>query len=392
VPPTPILFCSHVTELGGAEHVLLDLLGELDRDDVEPHLACPDDGPLAQRARALAVPVHHVPIGGRSPWAKALSLPVAAHALRKTARALNCRTLVANSMIAGYAAVIAQHHELRAVWHLHIVTRSRVLRWACRRAAVLITPSRAGAEVVARDRLGTPRVEVVPNGVPKRFFGGPAADLRHRLSVPDQAPLLGIIGRLDPHKGHRVLLDALALLGTGAAAPHLVIVGGEAFAGGLRRIAGEAERLRTQAAALGLTGRVHWLGELADTAPIYRGVDAVIVPSVSAESAPRTITEAQAAGTAVVASRIGGTPELIEHARTGLLVRPGDATDLAAAIGSLQQPDLRQRLAEAARAMASRDYAMRAFAIRCTRAILAAWPAACDRTARRPGERELRGF
>lgn len=378
---TPILFCSHVTELGGAEHVLLDLFGELDRTEIQPHLACPDDGPLAQRARALEVPVHEMPIGGRSPWAKTLSLPAAAYALRRVARNLDCRTLVANSMIAGYASVLAQHRQLRAVWHLHIVTRSRLARWACRRAAVLITPSRAGAETVAQDRLGTARVQVVPNGVPARFFRGAAADLRQRLGVPGEALLLGIVGRLDPHKGHGVLLDALARLDTGAAAPHLVIVGGEAFAGGMRRIAGEAERLRSQAAKLRLTARIHWLGEVTDTAPIYRAVDAVVVPSIAAESAPRAITEAQAAGIAVVASRIGGTPELIDHGRTGLLVRAGDAAELAAAIHQLENKEQRRRLAEAGCAVAGRSYSLAAFAAGCTRAIHAAWATSCDRAA-----------
>lgn len=382
--PTPILFCSHVTELGGAEQVLLDLFGALDRSDLSPHLACPDDGPLAAKARSLGVPVHRSPMGGRSPWRKALSLPRAALALRRLAAELGCRTLVANSMIAGYAAVLAQHRALRAVWHVHVVTNSPFARWASRRAAVCITPSAAGAAALAGGDVGR-IVPVVPNGVPARFFAGPGADLRQRFAIPADAPLFAIVGRLDPHKGHAVLLEALARFGASASAPHLAIAGGEAFAAGLRRVAGEGERLRARVEALGLAARVHWLGEVADTAPIHRAVDVVVVPSTAQESAPRAIAEAQAAGTAVVASAIGGTTEMIADERTGLLVPPGDAAALATTLRRIAEDrPLRLRLAAAGRQHALEQYSLPTFAARCSRAIHAAWPIAANHAALPP--------
>jgi len=384
VPPTPILFCSHVTELGGAEQVLLDLFGTLDRGELMPHLACPDDGPLAAKARALGVPVHRLPIGGRSPWRKVLSLPRAAFALRRLAAGLGCRTLVANSMIAGYAAVMAQHRALRAVWHVHVVTNSPFARWASRRAAVRITPSAAGAAALTQGATGHD-VRVVPNGVPARFFDGPSAELRQRFAIPAAAPLFGIVGRLDPHKGHGVLLEALARFGACASAPHLAIAGSEAFASGLRRVAGEGERLRARVEALGLAARVHWLGEVADTAPIHRAVDVVVVPSTANESAPRAIAEAQAAGTAVVASAIGGTAEMIADGHTGLLVPPGDAAALAATLRRITEDrQLRRRLAQAGKQHALDEYSLPTFAARCARAIHEAWPTAAGDAALQP--------
>lgn len=361
MPATPILFVSHVVETGGAEHVLLDLASALDRDRFAPHVALPGPGPLADAARALAVPVHTVPIGGRSPWRKAASLPGAAQALRQLAAQLGCPVVVATSMIAGYAGVLAQRRGLACVWHLHVVTRSRIARSALARAAAVIAPSRAALAAVGAQERGT----WIPNGVADRFFAAAGAGLRARLALPPGTPLLGIVGRIDPHKGHGVLLAALADW-RGLPAPHLAVAGGELFAESQRRIGGYGAELRRQVAALGLEPRVHWLGPLADTAPLLADLDLLVVPSTAPESAPRTIAEAQAAGCPVVASAIGGVPELVDDGRTGVLVPPGDAARLRAAVAQLVgDADRRGRLATQARQHAEAEYRLATFARRC---------------------------
>ncbi|HEX5053390.1 MAG TPA: glycosyltransferase family 4 protein [Planctomycetota bacterium] len=368
----PILFCSHVVEWGGAETVLADLLGALDRSRFAPHLACPGPGPLPARAEQLGVPVHAVPMGGRSPWRKACSVPRAARRLRALARQLDCHLLVANTMIAGYAAVLAQTDTLRCLWHLHIVTHSRLARFALRRATAVVAPSAAGATAVDARLATSRRLRVIPNGVAQRFFEAAGTGLRSELGLPDGTPLLGIVGRLDPHKGHEVLLRAFASLDS-KPAPHLVVVGGEAFADSQARVGGYAARLQRHAAEAGLASRTHLLGHADDPAPILSQLDVVVVPSVTLESAPRSICEAQAAGRAVVASAIGGIPELVTHGETGLLTPPGDAAALAAALARLlADPAERQRLGAQARAHATADYGMPVFARRFGAACLAA--------------------
>ncbi|HEB54122.1 MAG TPA: glycosyltransferase family 1 protein [bacterium] len=358
----PIVFCSHVVELGGAENVLLDLLGALDRDRFAPHLVVPHHGPLATRAEGLGVGVHDVPIGGRSPLRKALSTLRARRALRALADHLGAELLVANSMIAGYACVHARRRDLAAVWHLHVVVRAAVARAALRRATAVIAPS-----AIALRAAGVGTGEVVPNGVPDRFFRATAGDLRRELDVPATTPLVGIVGRLDPHKGHTVLVEALAGL-DGADAPHLVVAGGELFTGSQNRIAGFAAELRARVAARGLSDRVHWLGELADTAPLLAALDVLAVPSTSPESAPRTIAEAQAAGCPVVASDTGGVRELLGEGASGVLVPPGDVTALQAGLMRvLTDPDEKDRLVAAARRRAQEHYRLEQFARRCER-------------------------
>lgn len=374
--PRPLLFCSHVVEWGGAERVLADLLSALDRSRFAPHLACPSDGPLPARARELDVPLHTIPIGGSSPLQKAWSVPGAARAIRSLARRVGAPLVVATSMIAGYAAVLAQHRDLRCLWHLHVVPRSRLARAALRRAAIVVTPSHAGAAAVDPALATSSRLVVVPNGLPERFFAAPGTDLRTRLGVGAATPLAGIVGRIDPDKGHAVLLRALATLRVDGPAPHLVIAGGEAFAASRRGVRGLTAELEATAAELGLATRTHFLGHLDDVAPLLGQLDVVVVPSTALESAPRSIAEAQAAGRAVVASAIGGIPEMIEHGVTGLLVPPNDVEALRLALLSVLQDAVRRtRLGAAARTHALATFALAAFARRfegaCERAIAA---------------------
>ncbi|MBL8724378.1 MAG: glycosyltransferase family 4 protein [Planctomycetes bacterium] len=358
--PAPVLFCSHVAEWGGAEAVLIDLLGELDRSRFAPHLAGPSTGPLPDRARALGVPVHDWPFGA-SRLAKWLAIPKATRRLRQLAGQVGARVLYANSAIAGYAAVRAQGPSLPCLWHLHLVAEAWLLRRGVARAAGLVAPARAcltrlPAAVQAR-------AHVVPNGVPERCFRATGSGLRGELGMrtdPGAELLVGILGRLDPQKGHEVLLRALATL---RAPWRLVVVGGEAFAAGMPRVRGYAEQLRRLAAELGIDGRVSLLGHRTDVPELMAQLDVVVVPSVGTEAAPRAIAEAQAAGRAVVASRIGGVPELIAHGSTGWLVEPNQPAALATALQQLaEQPEQRQRLGAAARAFAERHYRMAAFA------------------------------
>jgi glycosyltransferase involved in cell wall biosynthesis len=358
--PAPVLFCSHVAEWGGAEAVLVDLLGALDRSRFAPHLACPNAGPLPDRARALGVPVHDWPFG-RSRLAKWLAIPGAARRLQQLASQLGARVLYANSAIAGYAAVRAQRPGLPCLWHLHLVAEAWLLRRGVARAEALVAPARA-----CLARLPTAvqaRASVVPNGVPERCFQATGSGLRAELggrTDPGAELLVGMLGRLDPQKGHEVLLRALAQV---RAPWRLVVVGGEAFAAGMPRVRGYAEHLRRLAAELGIGARVHLLGHRTDVPELLAQLDVVVVPSVGSEAAPRAIAEAQAAGRAVVASRVGGVPELIAHGSTGWLVEPAQPAALATVLQQLAaQPEQRLQMGAAARVFAERHYRMAAFA------------------------------
>jgi len=131
------------------------------------------------------------------------------------------------------------------------------------------------------------------------------------------------VGRLSPEKGHLVLLDALARLRDRQVDVRCTIVGGGPLFDDV------VARMR----ALRLAERVELTGPLPPerVAARYAGCDVVVLPSFS-EGVPVVLMEAMAGGRAVVATRVGGVAELIEHGKTGLLVAPGDPEELAAAI------------------------------------------------------------
>jgi glycosyltransferase involved in cell wall biosynthesis len=201
-------------------------------------------------------------------------------------------------------------------------------------AATVIATSEWTASWLA-GAYGLGRVRVAIPGVDPASLAPPQEDGSRLLCV----------GAVSRHKGHDVLCDALRRV---AARPWRCTC-----AGSLDREPDLAARLARQAAT-GLPGRIRWTGPLdgGDLAAVYHDSDLLVLPS-RAETYGMVITEALARGLPVIASNVGGTPEALGAAsggdRPGLLVSPGDAAALAAALGSwLTDARLRARLRRAA--------------------------------------------
>jgi glycosyltransferase involved in cell wall biosynthesis len=198
-----------------------------------------------------------------------------------------------------------------------------------------VAVSRDIATRLAED-FGWPRqkIEVIYNAADlSRFPRQPVAAAN--APIAGRAPVIFTGARLDPQKGHRVLLEALAAL------PGVVLA-----------LAGEGpERatLEARAVSLGIQDRVRFLGFRDDVPELLSACDVVALPSLY-EGSSLSVLEAMAAERAIVSSDIAGTNELIEHGRSGLLVASGDATALAAALRRLLADDrLRASLGRCAR-------------------------------------------
>ncbi len=173
--------------------------------------------------------------------------------------------------------------------------------------------------------LGSGRYSVIPNGIPVKAFSGSAGarlSWRQQHGFRSDDFLFACVARLMPEKNHDVLLRAFA---NGAAAhSQLLLVG----PGKLRP---ELEHLAEE---LNLSGRVHFLGLQDDIPPILSSADAFVLTSTR-EGNPLAVMEAMAAGLPVVATSVGGVPELVEDGRQGFLVRSGDRNGLAHAMTRL---------------------------------------------------------
>ena len=195
------------------------------------------------------------------------------------------------------------------------------------------------------------RMRVIPNGVNTDTFrpGPPTGALRERLRIASDRLVVGIVARLDPVKNHALLLDAFARVRALVPETALVIVGD----GPLR------SSLESRARSLGIDRDVHFVGVSTDVATLYRELDAFVLSS-NAEGTSMSIIEAMASGVCVVATAVGGTPELLADGACGLLVPPGDPAALADALTLVLRDGARRRLlADAGRARAEEHYSER---------------------------------
>jgi glycosyltransferase involved in cell wall biosynthesis len=189
--------------------------------------------------------------------------------------------------------------------------------------------------------IGTPeRFRVIHSGVDfAPFDADPTGreQVRIELGIPDDALVVGTLGRLAAVKGQVDLVTAFAALDRPRA--WLLLVGdGE-----------ERPSLEAQARFLGLTERVVFAGWRQDVHRVLRAMDLFALPSLN-EGMGKALVEAMYAGLPVVAAAVGGIPELVEPGRTGLLVRPRAPAELAAALASLAtDPAARERLGREAR-------------------------------------------
>lgn len=185
------------------------------------------------------------------------------------------------------------------------------------------------------------RVRVIHNGIDTACFRDPGdpGEVRRSLGIPSGAPVVGTVGRLNEVKRQDVLLRAFARVRQSLPDAHLVLVGDGPLRG----------NLGTLAEGLGLSGCVHFAGYQPRSTPYLAVMDAFALTSRS-EGMPQAALEAQVAGVPVVATRVGGLPELLDEGRTGLLVKPGDEGAVAdALLRVLTDRELAGRLSAAGR-------------------------------------------
>jgi sugar transferase (PEP-CTERM/EpsH1 system associated) len=184
------------------------------------------------------------------------------------------------------------------------------------------------------------KVTTIHNGVDTtRFCDDNREEARRALGVPDHAFVVGTVGRLDPVKDQLGLLEAFARLGDRHPAAVLVVVGD----GPLQTA------LATRIQQPDLAGRVRLLGERHDVPRLLKAFDLFVLPSLG-EGLANTLLEAIATGLPVVATRVGGNPEVVADGVNGRVVPAGDPLVLADAIGTyLDDPVLRTLHGKASR-------------------------------------------
>ncbi len=339
---------------GGAQRYVFDVATNLPRAEYEVSVAVGGEGELTARLREAGVRVHTLPSLCRD-----ISLLREWRAFRNIISLIKREApdvLHLNSSKAGGLGGLAG--RLLGVPHIVFTAHGWAFneeRRAWERALIypfvwltLLFSHRTicVSHATLRDVTALPLVRhkctVVHNGItafPLLSRTEARAALAARAALPPQARSedavwLGTVAELHPSKGHRYLLEALARLERPV---RLFLMG-----------AGELEEdLRRQAAALGIHTRVHFLGHVADARRYLKALDVFVLPSLT-EALGIAVLEAGYATVPVVASRVGGIPEVLTDGTSGILVPPRDSAALADALRTLlDAPDLRARYANA---------------------------------------------
>lgn len=332
-------------ELRGGEVVALHLARAARARGDDVSFISPGPGPFVDLASAEGFEIELVPL--RRSFQLGAATRLARVLRRRRADILHTHVQAAAGAPGRLAARLA---GTRVVAHLHIENhfRPRGARRAVLRAldnatarlcARAIAVSEATREAFVRQGWPARLIEVVYNGV-EVADGAANGSLRRTLRIPEDAPVVAEIARLCDVKGQRELIAALAHVPDA----RLVLIGADLETGGAFQA-----QLEQDAERLGVRDRVVFAGHRPDAKDLLSDVDVFALPSWT-EGLPITVLEAMARGRPVVATPVGGTPEVVADGETGLLVPPHDPEALAEALRRLlADPDLRRRMGETGR-------------------------------------------
>jgi len=258
---------------------------------------------------------------------------------------------------AGVPAIVQTQHQ---PWLLSSPVKRASFFNALQEVDRLIAVSQAQRRTYERIGVPVERFCTVPNGIGARVAGPGRRAARTSLGLDPDQPVVMTVGRLAPMKGHRQLIESTPDLLARFPGLAVLIVG----EGHLHR------RLAEQADELGVGGRVRLMGHRPDARLLLDAADVFVLPSLH-EGMPLVAMEAMEAGLPVVATRVIGSEEVVDHGETGLLTPAGDAPALGAALGELlADPALRARMGAAGRQRYVDHFTRRRMAER-TRAVYA---------------------
>ena len=345
--------------LGGTEKQVVSTTERFDRTRFEPEFACfKRRGQLLEQVLGTGAPVTEFPVTSffrlqtvRQQFA------LARHLQRRHVQVMHSYNFYANvfalpaARFAGVPCIVASVRDTGV--YLSPLQR-RVHRAALSLADRILVNAEAVRDWLAGEGVDPARIVVVPNGLDADAYARRrgATSFRQELGLGPDARLVVVLARLNREKGLDCFVDAAARIAPQFPDTHFVVVGGDLAPRADGSIPGEIayrQELDERARRAGIADRVHFTGFREDVPNVLAETALSVLPSFS-EGLSNTLLESMAAGVPIVATAVGGTPEVVEDGRCGLLVPPRDAGALADAMARVLGNELlAARLADAGR-------------------------------------------
>ncbi len=349
-------------EFGGAERHILNLAAAMDPDRVEVFVCGLFAGPFVQVAREAGIRAHSIPMRHKLDFGIVTKLRdfialekidiVHTHGVRA-----NLVGRLAARM-AGVDTVVTTVHSLLAQDYPDLFSRlaNMFIEKVSRGLTThFIAVSGGLREALVRQGIPENRITVIYNGLNPEMFrkkAGACAGWRERNGFRPGTPLVAMVGRLHPVKGHRFFLKAAAEIIKERKDVHFLVVGGGP----------ERDRLQEYTNRLGIADHVTFTGFVSDVSGLMPELNLLIIPSLW-EGFGLTALEAMAVGVPVVATSVGGLPEIVDHGTTGLLVPPADEACLIKGIvWMLDHPQEAVEMAAAAKSAVEEKFTASAMA------------------------------
>ncbi len=330
--------------IGGTERQVVNLALGIDPEQFDLHLAClRSSGALLGELTRLQVPRPEFPIGRfYNPATFWQGIRLAQYIRRNRIQIVHSYGFYSNvftvpiAWLAGKSFVVA---SIRDTGDVLTAAQRRVQRMVCRLADCVLVNAEAIRDTLIEQGYAPEKIIVIRNGITLAKFGKRRTNshLRQELALPASAPLVVVFSRLNQMKGIQYFLDAASILvGKFPDARFLVAGDGES-----------RKELEEYACRAGLGQRAVFTGFRNDVPELLSEAAVSVLPSLS-EGLSNSLLESMASGVPVVATSVGGNPEVIEHGVSGLLVPLRDSAALAAAIGRvLEDEELAASFAQA---------------------------------------------
>ena len=335
-----IAISNHSSMLGGGEHSFLDLLSHI----LEPWnilAVVPGEGELATRLKQKRVETEVIPLPPIRPW-HLLSILLSLKRYFDLFSRYRPALVYANgSRAALYGGIVGRILNLPVIWHCRIADPDIHLDFILRRLSSRVIANSWATAKRFREPFQS-KVRVIYNGV---NIGKLRDDSIFRPGfIGDAWKVILVVARVSRWKRHDLALTAFEQIAAREPDAHLVCVGSS---DALEPDWWDYLQERSHQSAF--SNRIHWIGHVADVRPWYRAASVLLLCSEN-EAFGRVIVEAMACGVPVIATRSGGVPEIVRHGQDGLLVPPGNTSEITIAIEEiLKDKEMKTRLSESAR-------------------------------------------